>query len=96
MKKIWSWLKYILISIGAVLVSLLGYKVAKQILAQVGEVKDSDNFSLIPDNQEIILVSKKENPKEQIEVVLPEGIKSNNVKAVKIISSKKAIVEIIE
>lgn len=95
MKKIWVWLKLIIISIGTILISFLGYKITKSVLAQIGKVENSDNFSLIPDDNNTILVSKKDSPKEQIEVTLPEGIRSSEVRAVKIVSATKAIVEIL-
>lgn len=95
--KIPGWIKWIL-GIGAAVGALFAGKWAVKTISAIlspDPIKDGDNFAAIPDNPDVILVSKKETPQIQMEVALPPGIKSGKVVAVKIVSTGQVSVQVL-
>lgn len=95
MKKAWAWIRWVLVALGTAIMVLAGRKFIRVIFAEVGPTVSKDNFTRVPDDPQVLLVSKKEKPEEQIEVVLPPGIRSDQVKAVEIVQTGRAFVEIL-
>lgn len=96
MKKVWAWIRWVLAAAAVAFAVLVGKKAIDRLIGETGRVEGKgDNFLLVPDDSGVLLVSKKESPKEQIRVVLPAGCRGDQVRAVKIVSTGRAVVEVL-
>lgn len=96
MKRVWTWIRWALALAAVAIAILTGKKVLDRIIGEAGKVEGTgDNFLRIPDDPGVLLVSKKDSPREQVEVVLPPGISSKDVRVVKIVSMGRAVVEVL-
>lgn len=97
MKKAWAWIRWVLVALGTAFMVLAGRKFIRVIFAEVGPTVSKDNFTRVPDDPQVLLVSKSKGPKQDVvvEVVLPPGIRSDQVKAVEIVQTGRAYVEIL-
>lgn len=96
MKRFLAALRAFFLAVAAGFAVVGGAKLLKTLSARVGKVEDGDTFVRLPDNPGVVLVSPKADPKRQVEVVLPEGMKSSEVVAVKIGTGGTATVEVLK
>lgn len=96
MKRVWIWIRWALALAAVAIAILTGKKVLERIIGEAGKVEgEGDSFLRIPDDPGVLLVSKKDSPREQVEVVLPPGISSKDVRVVKVVSMGRAVVEVL-
>lgn len=91
------WLKALGGVLLAVALVLLGKKVADLIKAEAGTVEgEGDTFVPVPGAPDLLDVwAASEDPAAARRVVLPEGMSSDQVKAVRVIPGGRAVVEVL-
>ena len=99
MKKIWKWIKPVLLKMGAIIggILLLIFTVRKigfYIEGLIGDVKHPDKFRTVPGVKDRIYVFDKDHG-EWVDVRLPLKVKAKNVKAVQIIRGQHAKIEVL-